>query len=187
MAGREVDQELIARYRKHIEASFDRRFKQSLLHAKNGLQQRKQRLRVIEEQSGCKHRHVFTKMTGVAGMRMACGVVTYLCQYCQKEWIDDELPAHLAPPPDAIGGMRQTLVPEIDLAIREEKTQPYVKMRELDNDLQEKFSAYWEAKLEHSMAYAALATLKESNERREKKLDELYGEGLNADGTKRSV
>lgn len=65
---------------------------------------RKQIARKTAERDGCPHQKPNNRGSAIAGTRDHQGHYHFLCQYCQKEWTDNELPPHLRIDSDFIGG-----------------------------------------------------------------------------------
>jgi len=65
---------------------------------------RKQVLKKAAERDACPHQKPNNRGSAIAGTRDHQGHYHFLCQYCQKEWTDNELPAVLRIDGDFIGG-----------------------------------------------------------------------------------
>jgi hypothetical protein len=55
------------------------------------------------EQEACAHLKPFGE-SAIVGQKMHSHRHIWLCQYCQREWIDGALPAHLRIPAERVGG-----------------------------------------------------------------------------------
>lgn len=64
---------------------------------REGMEKKKQ------EQEQCPHRKPYGE-SAIAGQRMHSHKYKYICQYCQKEWTDNELPAPLRINAELVGG-----------------------------------------------------------------------------------
>lgn len=82
---------------------FDLAFRLSLARARNLAIIRKQKTRREAEHEACPHMKPAGAGSSLVGVHTGRGTA-YLCQYCQKEWTEnDSVPVHLIPRTEAIG------------------------------------------------------------------------------------